>query len=124
MKNRNAIAVIGCTLLIMVAACSTMDLSGSAGKAILSDMGKNISNATNFTSNSTNASNSSNTSTGKLSELWSWGSLPAGYTMTNNQIVPGSSDNPDNESIMETPSQLVPDNNPENSPGGMLVRPR
>ena len=51
---------------------------------------------------------------GRQSDLWSWGDLPAGYTMDGNQIIPGSPFEPGNESIMETPSQLEPDNNPGN----------
>ncbi len=77
----------------------------------------NVSNSTNVTSNSTN------TSTGKLSDLWSWGNLPVGYTRMGNQIIPIIPDQSDNESIMETPSQLVSDNNVK-SVGGMLVRPK
>jgi len=89
-----------------------------AGQNILSNINQNASNSTNFTAKSTNAS------TGKLSDLWSWGGLPAGYTMDDNQIIQGSPLEPDNESVMETPSQLEPDNNVGNTVEGMLVRPR
>ncbi len=75
-------------------------------------------------SNSTNATlNSTNTSTGKLSDLWGWGNLPVGYTTGGNQIIPGTSEESNNESVMETPSQLVPANKVQ-SGGGMLVRPK
>jgi hypothetical protein len=50
--------------------------------------------------------NATDDSTGKLSDLWSWGDLPIGYTMNGNQIIQGSPLEPDNESVMETPSQL------------------
>ena len=51
------------------------------------------------------------------------GGHPPGYTMIGNQITGGSPLEPDNESVMETPSQLEPGNNVENTPGGMLVSP-
>ena len=89
----------------------------TAGQNILSNINNNVSNSTNFTAKPTNES------TGKLSDLWSWGSLPAGYTMDDNQIIPGSPLEPDNESVMETASQLEPDNNVENTAEGMLVKP-
>jgi hypothetical protein len=118
MKNRNLMVALGLTILIAVLTCNAIDLSGSSGRTILSNITKNASNSTNLTSNSTYAS------TGKLSDLWRWGSLPAGYRMMDNQIIAGSSLESNNESVMETPSQLVPDNNVETSGGGMLVRPK
>ena len=68
--------------------------------------------------------NATDDSTGKLSDLWSWGDLPIGYTMNGNQIIQGSPLEPDNESVMETPSQLEPDNNVGNTAEGMLVGPK
>jgi hypothetical protein len=93
-------------------------MPSTAGQNILSNINKSASNSTNFTAKSTNAS------TGKLSDLWSWGGLPAGYTMNGNQIIQGFPLEPDNESVMETPSQLEPDNNVGNTAEGMLVGPK
>jgi hypothetical protein len=66
--------------------------------------------------------NSSNI-TRNLSDLWSWGDVPAGYTKIGNNIIPGPSAEP-NESVMETPSQLMPENSKANDAGGLLVTPK
>ncbi|OPY48991.1 MAG: hypothetical protein A4E48_02493 [Methanosaeta sp. PtaU1.Bin060] len=121
--RRQKIAIMGFALLCFALTCSAVDLSGSAGKATLSSITGVASNSSNGTLNSTNTTLNSTNTTGNLSGLWSWGDIPAGYTKIGNKIVPGTSVEP-NESVMQTPSQLVPGNSKESGAGGLLVAPK
>ncbi len=98
--------------------------------SLLNESANSTSQQNNLASISINASNSTNVTlnstsnkTANRSDLWGWGSLPMGYKIAGDQIVPKISDQPDTESVMETPSQLVPANNVRND-GGLLVRPK
>ena len=121
--DRSKIVVIGLTLLFLALTCSAVDLRGSAGKAALSNITGAPSNSTNSTLNSTNMTLNLSNTTRNLSDLWSWGNVPAGYTKIGNKIIPGPSAEP-NESVMETPSQLMPENSKVNDAGGLLVTPK
>ncbi|HUI40175.1 MAG TPA: hypothetical protein VLY86_04550 [Methanothrix sp.] len=121
--DRIKIVVIGLTLLLLALTCSAVDLRGSAGKAALLNITGVPLNSFNDTLNSTNITQNSTNITGNLSDLWSWGDIPAGYTKIGNKIISGSSVEP-NESAMETPSQLVPENNKASDSGGLLVTPK
>lgn len=121
--DRQKIAVIGLTLLILALTCSAVDLSGSTGKATLSNITGVALNSSNDTLNSTNMTLNSSSTTRNLSDLWSWGDVPAGYTKIGNKIIPGTSVEP-NESVMETPSELVPENSKASGAGGLLVTPK
>ncbi len=118
------IVVIGLAILLLALTGSAVDLTGSAGKAALTSItgiapksfNETLNNSTNGTLNSTNT-------TGNLSELWRWGGIPAGYSRIGNKIVPGTVAEP-NESVMQTPSQLVPGNSRASESSGMLVTPK
>jgi hypothetical protein len=115
MNRMKLIATIGFSMLLLALACNAIDLSGQKGKNILSDM-------INSTNSSNESLNYSNATTLKDSSLWSWGKLPAGYSVKGNQIVVGTMTDL-NESRMETPLQSVPYNSIEDR-GGFLVRPK
>jgi hypothetical protein len=122
MKKAMLVAVIGITILAL--ACNAADLSGPTGRSILLRTINATSNSTNSTLNSTNNSTLNSTATlGNGSDLWSWGNLPVGYARKGNQVV-ATPPTEANESVMQTPSQLVPGNNNMNSGGGLLVKPK
>lgn len=123
MDKLKILAIVS-ALLLFALTCSAVDLTGSAGKAALTSItgiapksfNVTMNNSTNMTLNSTNV-------TGNLSELWKWGGIPAGYSRVGNKIVPGTAAEP-NESVMQTPSQLVPGNSRAGESTGMLVTPK
>lgn len=122
MKKAMLVAVIGITILALT--CNAADLSGPIGRSILLRTINVTSNSTNSTLNSTNSTlNSTIATLGNGSDLWSWGNLPVGYARKGNQVVV-SPPPVANESVMQTPSQLVPGNNNMNNGGGLLVEPR
>ncbi len=121
MKKAMLVAVIGITILALT--CNAADLSGPTGTSILLRTINVTSNSTNSTLNSTNSTLNSTATLGNGSDLWSWGNLPVGYARNGNQIVV-SPPSVANESVMQTPSQLVPGNSNRNNGGGLLVEPR
>ncbi len=117
------IVVIGLALLSFALTCSAVDLRGSAGKAALTSITGIAPKSFNETLNATNGTLNSTNTTGNLSELWRWGGIPSGYSRIGNKIVPGTAAE-SNESVMQTPSQLVPGNSRASESSGMLVTPK
>ena len=81
------LVICSLALLLLAAVClaqSPMRLDGSAGKAILDGMYGKTENqmAANQTINQTNSENESlDQAKGQNGGLWSWGGVPAGYTL-------------------------------------------
>jgi len=89
MKN---LVIYSLAFLLLGAGClaAPMKLDGSAGKAILEDMNSKTENqkdAANQTINQTDLKNETQNhenvdqAKGQTGGLWSWGGIPAGYTL-------------------------------------------
>ncbi len=133
-----ATAIVLC-LFMVASSCIAADLSSSKNSNVSLNSTGNATNSTNSsmnltisTSNSTN--NTLNSANGTLkstrkdsragkSDLWTWGGIPEGYARaSDNSLVPEAYLDAQG-SVMETPSQAVPNNNAGNNPAGLLVRP-
>jgi hypothetical protein len=82
MKNFVIYSAVLLLLAVNCLAVSPLPLEGAAGKAILdntTDRMLNQTDAVNQTGTANQTQNQSENQTG--GDLWSWGSLPAGYTL-------------------------------------------
>lgn len=133
-----ATAIVLC-LLMMASSCVAADLGNSKNSTPSLNSTGNATNSTNASTNLTistwnSTNNTLNSTNGALkstmkdpragkSDLWTWGGIPEGYARAaDNSLVPESYLDAQG-SVMETPSQAVPNNNAANSPAGLLVRP-
>ena len=126
-----AAAMLG--LFILVSFCAASNPGNDKnGTALLNSSSINATNSTNSTVNLTNIPFNSTNGTLKTpiiilktnkSDLMNWGNAPKGYARdSNNNLVPEAALDAEG-SVMETPSEAVPNNNANNQVGGLLVRP-
>jgi len=121
MTKETAVAVIALGIFALVVSCCAIDIPAIGNNATALNNTSPEQNATNSTLNGSVDSiiNQSN-----KSDLWNWGDVPAGYVRKNGKIVPEAYLDSD-ESIMETPNQLSPNNVDKDArTGGLLVQPK
>jgi hypothetical protein len=80
------IAIIVSFFILLWGASGAMNLSGQAGKEALADLQSNLSTAQNST------------------DLWSWGTAPAGHIINDSQLIAGAWSDPADIASMESPS--------------------
>lgn len=121
MTKETVVAAIALGIFALAVSCCAIDIPANENNTTALDNTSSEKNATNSTLNGTVASilNQSNES-----ELWDWGDVPAGYVRKNGKIVPEAYLDSD-ESVMETPNQLSPNNvEKDTRTGGLLVQPK
>jgi hypothetical protein len=79
MKNLIIYGLVFFLLALNCMAVSPVQLTGSSGKAVLNSIGANNSNNQEAETLAGNTSNLTNNSS--LDNLWSWGSIPEGYSL-------------------------------------------
>jgi hypothetical protein len=79
------IAIIVSFFVLLWGASGAMNLSGHAGKEVLADLQTNLLTIQNST------------------DLWSWGSAPAGHIINDSQLIEGAWIEPTDISSMESP---------------------
>jgi hypothetical protein len=124
MTKETAVAVITLGIFALVLSCCAIDIpaTGNNTTALVSSISEQ--NATNSTFSPLNGTVDSILNQSNQSELWNWGDVPAGYVRKNGKIVPEAYLDSD-ESVMETPSQLSPNNvDKDVRTGGLLVQPK
>jgi hypothetical protein len=80
------IAIIVSFFILLWGASGAMNLSGHAGKEVLADLQSNLLTTQNST------------------DLWSWGTAPAGHIINDSQLIAGAWIEPADIASMESPS--------------------
>ena len=124
MTKETVVAAIALGIFALVVSCWAIDNPAIENNATALNNTNPEQNATNSTFSPLNGTVDSILNQSNQSDLWNWGDVPAGYVKKNGKIVPEAYIDSD-ESVMETPNQLSPNNVEKNTrTGGMLVQPK
>lgn len=124
MTKETVVAAIALGIFALVVSCCAIDIPANGNNATALDNTSSEQNATNSTFNPLNGTVDSILNQSNQSDLWNWGDVPAGYVKKNGKIVPEAYLDSD-ESVMETPNQLSPNNlEKDTRTGGLLVQPK
>ena len=122
--NRVVIAAIALGIFALVVSCCAIDNPANGNNTTALNNTSTEQNATNSTFSPLNGAVASILNQSNQSDLWNWGDVPAGYVKKNGKIVPEAYLDSD-ESVMETPNQLSPNNVEKNTrTGGLLIQPK
>ena len=124
MTKETVVAAIALGIFALAVSCCAIDIPANGNNTAALDNISSEQNATNSTLSPLNGTAASVLNQSNGSDLWSWGDVPAGYVRKNGKIVPEAYLDSD-ESVMETPNQLSPNNvDKDTRTGGLLVQPK
>ena len=124
MTKETVIAATALGIFALVVSCCAIDIPATGNNNTELDNTSSEQNATNSTFSPLNGTVDSILNQSNQSDLWNWGDVPAGYVKKNGKIVPEAYLDSD-ESVMETPHELSPNNvDRDTRTGGLLVQPK
>ena len=124
MTKETVVAAIALGIFALAVSCCAIDIPANGNNTTALDNTSSEQNATNSTLSSLNGTVASILNQSNESDLWDWGDVPSGYVRKNGKIVPEAYLDSD-ESVMETPNQLSPNNlEKDTRTGGLLVQPK
>ena len=124
MTKETVVVAIALGIFALAVSCCAIDTPANGNNATALDNTSSEQNATNSTFSPLIDTIDSILNQSNQSDLWNWGDVPAGYVKKNGKIVPEAYVDSD-ESVMETPNQLSPNNlEKDTRTGGLLVQPK